>query len=61
MNTDEIRVEGIIAAENRVGVLIRPGTSDDYDNPMSGTGWVVTALARPDCVDCYNANFGDIC
>jgi hypothetical protein len=61
MNTDEIRVENIIAAENSIGIIIRPGSFDDYDNPMSAKGWIVTGLARPDCVDCYDISLGDIC
>jgi hypothetical protein len=61
MITNEIRIENIIAAENKVGLLIRPGTQDDFDNPMFAKGWVVTALARPDCPDCYSTALGDIC
>ena len=61
MMTNEIRIENMIAAENKVGVLFKPGTQDDFDNPMFAKGWLVTALARPDCPDCYSTSLGDMC
>ena len=61
MNTKETRIENIIVAENDVGVVIKPGIGSHYDNSFPQKNGFISALARPDCNDCYSTQLGAPC
>jgi hypothetical protein len=48
-------------AENEIGVAIKSGHKDDYDNPYIERNWYISAMARPNCPKCYNIEFGNLC
>ena len=54
MITRETRVVNIILAENDVSIVIKPGARNHYDNTYPSRNWFISALARPDCNDCYS-------
>jgi len=43
-----------------VSLLIKTGSSDDYSNSYKGRNWYISALARPNCVQCYGSDLGDV-
>lgn len=61
MNCVSIVVKDIRAAENKVSVVIKSGSSNDYDNPFYAEDWFVCAFARPDCAKCYEESLGSVC
>jgi hypothetical protein len=53
MSTEVIRVSKVILAENDIGIAPKTGVHDHYDNTFFVDSIYITALARPDCKNCY--------
>lgn len=51
--TKEHRLDRIIVAENKNGIILKPALSDHYNNPMDISNIYITPLARPSCEKCY--------
>lgn len=61
IKTGEMKIKDIVAAENRMSVLLMTGSSNEYSNRVFAKNWYVTAFARPDCPKCYSISLGDFC
>ena len=53
LQSEEVRTNRIIMAENTKNVVLKGGHIDDYDNPYLQRNWFISALARPNCPKCY--------
>lgn len=58
INSKDVSIDNIIVAECKTAVKIRPGILGHFDNVMKQTNWYVTAIARPNCQECYT---GSLC
>jgi nitrous oxidase accessory protein NosD len=61
INTNELRVENVVLAENDVSLIMRVGTDNDYSNAWLQKNWYITGIARPTCTKCYDSEFGNVC
>ena len=60
MFTADNRMYKYMLAELDIALVIKPGSSDLYDNPVTVSNMYFNALARPNCLKCYS-NFRFIC
>jgi hypothetical protein len=57
----EIHVQNFIAAESDNCFVLKMGIHNHYNNYIRVSNIFITALARPDCPECYAEVFGSLC